>query len=204
MSMTTYAKIRKGYLSICVLLILCGCQDSKQLEELQHRIILVEHRLQATQDKLWSIPNYDNIFIDVSEKGFDRIDANLGTFFIVLDDVQPYADGYKISLRIGNPHFIKYSGIKMKVEWGKRRPPSPNPADFPKEGEFLPKYTEWMQSEDEWKKQSKTKELSFVETLEAGAWTKIEITLSPATKEEIGHLRLSNMKVEKISLIKKE
>lgn len=190
------------YLFICVSLVLFGCQESMEIEELKNKLILIEHRLNATSDRLWAILTYDTLLIDISEKGFGRIDANLGTFFIVPDDVQPFANGYKLLLRIGNPHSIQYSGIKMTIEWGKERATSPKINDFAKFDEYIKKYTEWQESEGEWKKQLKTKELSIIETLEPGAWTKVEITLSPATKDELGHLKLSQMKINKILLYK--
>lgn len=138
---------------------------------------------------------YDTVNLNVSEKGFSRIDTNLGVFLVCIDDVKPFANGYKIFLRIWNPYYAKFTGIKVSVEWGKEGPPLPKDSKG---------YDEWKKSCDEWEKSLKKKDITFVDTLDAGCWNRVEMIISPATKDELGHLKLSNMMIDKIEMYIKQ
>ena len=48
--------------------------------------------------------------------GYSRIDTNVGTVLAVLDEVQPYLDGFVLKFQIGNPMFATFSGFKGPVE----------------------------------------------------------------------------------------
>src|ERR1700682_3597867 len=48
------------------------------------------------------------ILVDVSAQAYQCIDTNTGKFLISCDNVQPYADGQKLTFRIGNPNFVTF------------------------------------------------------------------------------------------------
>jgi outer membrane murein-binding lipoprotein Lpp len=51
------------------------------------------------------------VFLDATAKGFERIDTDTGSFFISVEDVQPYLDGYKLRLKIGNPSSATFNAV---------------------------------------------------------------------------------------------
>lgn len=122
-------------------------------------------------------------------KGYQRIDANVGTFLMTLENVEPYLDGQKITLLIGNPNNINFSGFKLKVKWGLRMPDMKNPPG----GDFR---VAW----DAYQKSTKEKEQSFTETLRPGMWNRVKLTISPAPAAEFGRLEVT-MRTDQVSLI---
>jgi hypothetical protein len=192
--------------SLVFLFIIIGCQyqENTKLKDFQKEIDKLKNDLSKLQKDKYSLEyrvnflseKYKKVYLDISEKGFDRIDSNLGTFLVIVDDVKPYANGYKLKLRIGNPYFASFNGIKITIEWGKELPILPPDAD-------ADKFKQWEKVYKEHEESIKIKEITIVEQLAPGTWTRVEITLYPATKEELGYLNLSNMQIAQISLIRK-
>jgi hypothetical protein len=211
-------KLGKVLLVSFIFLSFLGCQEQLSnflgdKKALQQKINLLEIRVNYINDRLNNISEkimkqgidiiklkHDVAYLDISEKGFSRIDTNIGPFFISLDDVKPFVNGYKFFLRIGNPYSVSFSSFEFEVEWGKKEPPIPSV----KEGELVEdwskKYDEYKISYSEWEMSLKNKNVSFSETLAAGTWNKVEMTISPAIKGELEHLKLKNMRIKKISM----
>lgn len=82
--------------------------------------------------------------IDITEleSGYQVLKSNVGDFLVSLREVQPYLDGLRIKLNLGNPHYITYNGAKLNVTWNlyknskeinitkDLRPGSWNPVEF--------------------------------------------------------------------------
>lgn len=104
------------------------------------------------------------------EKGFTTIETGLGKIYVTLEDVQPYANGYKIKFRVGNPSFATLVDGNAEFTWGEEQ----------EDGE---KYVEW-------KEKLRTEEIAINEPLLPGRWNIIEVTAAPAEKHEIGFLQI--------------
>lgn len=78
----------------------------------------------------------------------------LGSLAIALADVKPYANGSKVTLVVGNPTTATVTGFKVKLEWGSVDE-NGNPAN----------------------EAAKSKDVTFVETLSGGSWTKMSAML---------------------------
>jgi hypothetical protein len=163
-------------------------QENNDIKQLK---FLLDYQLRQAKEQ------YKSIYLDVSEKGFGRIDSNLGSFLVSLDDVKPYANGYKLFLRIGNTQYARYSDIKLKVEWGKAIPPFPS-------GNDTDKINEWSKSYNKWEKSLRTKEITLNETLYPGTWNRVIIPLSPATKDDVGYIKLSDMQLDRVVMFLKK
>ena len=122
----------------------------------------------------------DTVVLHVSEKGFQRIDTENGSFLIACQDVTPYLDGYKVRFSIGNPSSASYQGFKLTAQWGKKMPAKPR-AD--------------------WVKSLGYKQMTFTETLFPGAWNDVEIILSPAKSDDLGYLEM-HMETDTVRLNK--
>jgi len=110
--------------------------------------------------------------VDLRDKGFTWIDTSSGKLLIAFDDTVQFVDGYRIKFRLGNPSSATLSGIKVVFKYGVAAP-SPIGGDL-----------------DNWSKGLKTKELTFTESLQPGAWTKLEAVIAPAKTEELGYVSL--------------
>lgn len=56
------------------------------------------------------------------QKGYQIIKFGPGFFFISLDKVEKYLDGYKLYINIGNPYVSKFDDINIIVSWGNSKP----------------------------------------------------------------------------------
>ncbi len=128
--------------------------------------------------RLWAIEQYNSVSFDPSgQKSYQRLDTNNGTFLILLDNVTPYLDGFKVTLSIGNPSAATYSGLKLNVSWGKR---------FPVYEEN--KIDEYMKNSEIANASTKEKVISLTDSLQPGSWNKVTLVISPASAKEFGRL----------------
>ena len=130
----------------------------------------------------FNIKKYEKATFDLSNAtGYSRIDSNGGIFFIIVENVEKYLDGYKINLRIGNPQNCTYNGFELEAEWNK---------PFTVEMDY-----------DEWTKNKKEKVINMTQQLSSGKWATCSVNLSPMTEEEIHNVSFS-ISTDSISLYK--
>ena len=152
----------------------------KQIAELKEKVDKLDGDTKRVELALDQQKNqYSSIVIDPSVKGYERIDTTAGSFLVMLKDIQPYADGYKLKLSIGNISSAEYSGFALTATWHKS----------------YAKYT----SED-WSKGGHEKTFNYPEKLLPGSWNTVSLILSPAQKEELEYIEIS-MSTNQIMLI---
>jgi len=79
-------------------------------------------------------------------------------FLVSLDNLRPYANGYKATLKLGNPLSVAFDGAEIGLRWGPQRP-----SDFK-----VIKYADWM-------KQFKTSKQSITKRLLGGSWNPVDV-----------------------------
>ena len=109
-----------------------------------------------------------------------------GFVYLILDNVEPYLDGVRMHLRVGNPMSASYSGGTMHVTYGPRL----DSARTYEEG-YTERYIASLHK----------KTIRFAKTLRAGCWTKIDCVLSPMKPSEFGTLQIS-ISTDSVSLSK--
>jgi hypothetical protein len=131
------------------------------------RVDAVERRITLVQQSVATLYNrvseYQGGELHLTDKGFSRIDTNGGTFFVSVVKAEPYLNGYRLFINIGNPSMATFDGVKMTFLYG----------DSEKLAEL------------------QTKEISSPAKLAAGAWTQVEATLAPATTDNLKYVTLS-------------
>jgi len=125
----------------------------------------------------------DSISLDLTQKAYQRLDTDTGFFLVSVEEAQPYLNGYKIHLSVGNPSYATYKDYKMTVKWNRVY-------DWAK-------YTQ--ASYEEWNKAIQEKEISFPDSLQPGAWNSVDLILAPVTPDQLGYLVLS-MSTSTVSL----
>jgi hypothetical protein len=124
--------------------------------------------------------------LDPTTKSYQRIDTSLGSLLISVKSVQPYLDGYKVTLLIGNPYAMDFNGFGVSCKWS---------------ASYV--YTNGVVANvDEVQKSEKSKNLEQIEVLRSGCWNSVELTISPATADEMKMLRIS-LNPSIVSLLKK-
>ncbi|HVS26540.1 MAG TPA: hypothetical protein VHE58_04490 [Burkholderiales bacterium] len=149
--------------------------DIKQLEELLAAITRRIVRLES------EINQYKNATFDPTrEHAFQRVDANVGTFLVVLENVQPYLDGQKITLLIGNLNYVIFNGLTLNVSWGSREP------DWSKLND-----EERTKAAEAYISTQHEKEVKLTDILRPATWNKVQFNIAPAKAEQFGELRIS-------------
>lgn len=108
-------------------------------------------------------------------EGFQVVDSPSGRVLLAVKDVQPFLDGYKIALVIGNPTCAILQNLKIKVCWNLR--PIPEKSNF--------------SQKDALAHESKEKLFTPKRDFEPGRWSRIELYIEPATIEELGRVEFS-------------
>ena len=148
-----------------IILIIFAIGVSIQLVKFEKRLNNLESDIFLNKLKINGLSTKTAV-ITPTQKGF----SNMGEFLVAVKKVEPYLDGYKIYLLIGNPTNVTYEGFNLKVKHGRE-------TDF--------------KNYRLWKKSLKEKNISFVEKLLPGYWNEIELILAPAKPEEIKHIKIS-------------
>jgi hypothetical protein len=112
-----------------------------------------------------------SVTLDPSEKGYGIITTNSGHFFVSLDNVEPFLDGYRIVLRIGNPYAITFRDVRINAAWNKK---------FPSD---ISKYNEWAQTR-------RTQEFSESTELKPASWTTFRLALTETKPDQLGYLEI--------------
>ena len=127
----------------------------------------------------YNLDNSDKNKITLSPsdtKGFLKIETSSGFFFISLKNTEPYLDGVKVYLEIGNPINATYNGFIFKVKYGPH-------LDYTQISNNTDYYSKWNKS-------LKEKEISFSDKLMLGRWNRINFILTQIKPEEFGYLEI--------------
>ena len=110
---------------------------------------------------------------------------------VILNSAEPYIDGYRLQLRIGNPMAARYDGFKLTLSW---QNPAPEQKAGESDEESQKRYEEWL------KEKPHEKEVSFTETLYPSSWNNVSVVISPASAEQLKTLEISSMETSQIAL----
>jgi hypothetical protein len=127
--------------------------------------------------------NYRSAELDATEKAFTRVDSAFGPLFVVCEGAEPYLDGYKVHLKIGNPSSATYKGVSMFISWATAKPEVNKP-------EFV-----------NWSKSIHKKLFEFPDPIQPGDWNKIDVILSPAKPEELRYIEIADVGIKVASLL---
>lgn len=113
------------------------------------------------------------IFDPVSSQGYATLDAGVGKLMVSVEDIEPYADGVKVRLAIGNPNAVTLNGLKGEATYG---PATSRIGAMPA---------------GEWSKRQRTSVLSIPDSLTPARWNKVTITLPGIAATDFGRLSLA-------------
>ena len=135
----------------------------------------------ANEHVNWELPTSDDkdAFIDVNSKNFSAVRSDEGTFLISCEGVEPYLEGFKVHLQIGNPTAMLVSTPKITLEWGAQ---APKPDVNAKDSDLAYK---------DWRKSLQQTSVTLNSNLKPGFWNDVEVIVSPAKANELAHLKVS-------------
>ena len=83
-------------------------------------------------------------------------------FFASCSKIEPYLEGHRVTITVGNPHSFNFSGVKGNLYYG---------TDF----------ADAM---------SRQVEVSFTDVIRSGAWTTLQIIVNPSKAEQMRYIGL--------------
>jgi len=113
--------------------------------------------------KLQSEQDPRSVTFSLTDKGYGTVKTTQGIFLVSVEDVQPFANGVKLIMLLGNPQAMAYSGMTLSASWTKAGAPDASP---------------------------QTKEVTLPQTIRSGYWNKVEMVLAPAKVDEIDKVTL--------------
>lgn len=120
-----------------------------------------------------------------NSKSVQRLDTNLGSFFIFLDGITANGDHSELTLHVGNPYMFEISGFSLHLTYGDAFDPSGHV------------------SYDDWQKSLKSTYEPFKEHLKPGQWNKIEVSLGKTNPDEVKYIAVT-MVVDDVVLRQKQ
>jgi hypothetical protein len=152
-----------------------------QIAALQQSISALQQRIEELEsdDQMEDLfEGLDGVaYLTPGADGYSVVRMDLGHLTVQLADVQPYANGSRVSLRIGNVTGATINGAKAKIEWG-----SVDDKGTPKNAE------------------AKSREVEFSQPLQAGAWSNLPVVLEGIPPTELGFVRVRDISHKGIRL----
>ena len=167
-----------------------GCTTETKFNTLQHRVEQLEKNLNDLKSDVESVKNdssWDR-FVRESEGiayltpgagGYSVIKTDFGPLTVTLDDIKAYANGSRVTLKFGNPTSASLIDVSATVNWG-----SVDEKGSPRNDE------------------AKSKEISFAKMFQAGHWTTISIVLESVPPNNLGFVRVRDLKNKGILLFR--
>lgn len=112
--------------------------------------------------------------LDPTDDKYTVVNTNLLPMLLIVDQLEPVADGSRLTLLVGNMHSATFSGGSMQVHYGPRVGSNASPDAIAN-----------------WNKNFKTAETSFATALLPGRWTRVQIALPGTKPDAIGELSVS-------------
>jgi Protein of unknown function (DUF3251) len=138
------------------------------------------NQLEGKQSMDEFVHSYDSIaYLTPGSRGYAVVQMDLGRITVSLENVQPYANGSRVTLRFGNLTSARIDGVKATLEWG-----TVNKQGAPDND------TE------------RSREISLEESLRAGAWTNVPVVLEGVPSVELGFVRVKDVSHHGIVLLR--
>lgn len=154
-----------------VTVLLCGCKQDKKGNEksgLEGKVVEIQTQINMLEDNYLNTTFKKTLpaLLTPATKGYSAVYTDQGIFFISLESLNQYADGYKATFLIGNPNYATFYSMKLQLQWGRAR----------SEKEDYGNWHEALHSE----------EIEANTPILPGRWNKVTVVLSPAPANEVG------------------
>jgi hypothetical protein len=159
----------------------CGPTHDARVPELETKIAALESKLATLETRFSELSQQVNqaeflrdwegiAYLTPGSDGYSSIKTDLGTLTVSLKDIQPYANGSRVTLQFGNLTSATIDGLKAKLYWG----------SIEKDGKR--KTTE-----------SKSREVTFTQSMVSGAWTNADVVLEGVPPTELGYVTVRDV-----------
>lgn len=167
--------------AIFALAVLGGCNQQTNLSDVEQRISRLESSLSELQKEHANLKrsvelselfrSWEGVaYLTPGSTGYAIVQMDLTKLTVGLSNIQPYANGSKVTLQFGNLSSATIDGLKATIEWG--------PVD--KDGTAI-------------NKEAKSRDVSFNEALYPGTWNNSEVILEGVPPTALGFVRVKEV-----------
>ncbi|MEQ6342933.1 MAG: hypothetical protein M3A44_15140 [Gammaproteobacteria bacterium] len=132
----------------------------KTVPSLESSVKILESRISALESRVSS--QYASLNCDTGKYDEFMFQLSKLVFFASCTKIEPYLEGHRITVQIGNPHAFNFSNVKGHLFYGK----------------------------EIWDAFSNQVEISTTNTIRAGTWQTITVVVNPSTAEQMRSLIL--------------
>jgi hypothetical protein len=173
-----------------------------EVAELKFRIEMLTDTLRMASNTVGDIVPLELEYADLdpSGNGYGVIATDRGRFFISVEKIEPYLDGQRVHLTVGNPSLVVFNGCILTVTWNERMPKS-KLSDLNASSTFEQRSAalqEQMGTMRAWEAKHRKQEFSLTTVLSPGRWTPIDVVLPNTTASQVGYLQV-RLKVDRMS-----
>lgn len=129
--------------------------------DLERRVRVLEFQMKSIERRV----SHRFAELDCNSGKYDEFMFETGAlvFFAACTKIEPYLEGHKITISIGNPHAFNFSNVKGELRYGK----------------------------DVFDSLERKVEVSIAESIRAGTWNRIMVTVNPSKAEDLRYLGLT-------------
>ncbi len=130
-----------------------------RITELEKQIGILREQIRILRSAITNLMPSRTAYLDCNSKKYVELRFAEGAlvFFAACVNVEPYLEGHKVHLRIGNPHSFDFSDLKGRLHYGKT-------------------------FEDAFNQEV---EVSPTETLRGGTWLLVTVIINPSKPEDL-------------------
>lgn len=151
--------------------------NSKAIGPVNLALGALDSRLTKLEDSHSLIAS--KIVLNFASKSFTRLATPSGVLFVSVQDAQPYLDGYKVFLDIGNPSNASLVGGNLEISWGPK-PRKPIGSEDTKQN-----------IRADWFLDRMVKTVELAQPIRSGSWNKVELILTPAKAADLELVEMS-------------
>ena len=142
-------------------------QPIDSTKELSARIAELERQVSALQATVTILKSHSGVryaTLDCNSGSYMEVQVSRSNMFLLVScsKVEPYLEGHKVTLDIGNPYAADIRGISVTLRYGK---------DL-----------------DEMLQTLRNVKVDYPERLPSGQWTPVVVTLNPSKSEQLRHV----------------
>jgi len=127
-------------------------------------------KLQMNIDQRLNGENNRTVVLNPYSRAYQSIETNTGVFLVAVERVEDIDNGFRLHLKIGNPHYADFQNFNLKFFWG-------------------PRWDENLgMGYNEWRTLLNGVEFSFKGKIEKGMWNPVTADLISLEKGELAYL----------------
>jgi hypothetical protein len=154
-------------------------QLKKEVVDLKKQIDNLWAQILDHMTEIENLKRASATFDPASPNKYLRVETDAGFLLVSLGKVEPYLDGYKVELLIGNPLAATFDGFEVRATWAPR----------------LKDNSGYL----EWNKKKRNQIFSFTQKLITGRWNSTTLIFPETKPDQFGFLDVS-LSVNTLSL----